>query len=274
MFVGALVGGDRRHVDAVDADGARRRGLEPRQHPQQGALPAAGAAEQAEQLALVDVEVDVVDGDEVAELPGHAPDLDEGLGTGVEPRRRARHFMIGHGRAPRACASVSGRGCPVKSSRSPLRGAGQQPAGRVSRRRNPTSDPTAGIAPCRITLRQSGLPHSAGQCLELGSLPAAPISAGEGRMPASPSLPDSVTSPRRAISSLSGLHIRPYPGDDALDLPRQHRQRVHLGDRLRRRIGRRAARHLRIDQLAGGRRSRWRTRCSFESAAATSGRIM
>ena len=32
--------------------------------------------------------------------------------------------------------------------------------GRVSRRRNPTSDSTSGVAPCRITLRQSDLPIS------------------------------------------------------------------------------------------------------------------
>ncbi len=46
--------------------------LEPGQHAQQRGLAAARAAEQAEQLAAIDLQRDVVDGDELAELLGDA----------------------------------------------------------------------------------------------------------------------------------------------------------------------------------------------------------
>jgi hypothetical protein len=73
---GPLVRRNRSHVDAVDVDPARGRTLEPGEHAQQRRLAAAGPAEQAEDLLLVDVERDVVDGDEIAELLRYALDPD------------------------------------------------------------------------------------------------------------------------------------------------------------------------------------------------------
>ena len=61
------------------------RPLEAGQHAQQRGLAAAGAAEQAEDLLLVDVERDVVDGDEVAELLRDVLDAHVGLGVGIGP---------------------------------------------------------------------------------------------------------------------------------------------------------------------------------------------
>ncbi len=59
----ALVGGEPGHVLALELDPALRRLLEAADHPEGRRLAAAGWAEEAEELALVDVEVDVVDGE-------------------------------------------------------------------------------------------------------------------------------------------------------------------------------------------------------------------
>ena len=72
-----LVGRQPGHVLPVDLDAPEGRRLEAREHPEQRRLAAARAAEQAEQLALPDVEADVVDGDEVAELLGDLLDAHE-----------------------------------------------------------------------------------------------------------------------------------------------------------------------------------------------------
>jgi hypothetical protein len=54
----------------------------PGQHAQQRGLAAAGAAEQAEELALVDVQGDVVHGDEITEAFADALDAQERPGIG------------------------------------------------------------------------------------------------------------------------------------------------------------------------------------------------
>ena len=59
--------------------------LEAGQHAQERGLAAAGRAQQGEELALVDVEADIVDGVDVAELLGDVLDLDERLGVRVLP---------------------------------------------------------------------------------------------------------------------------------------------------------------------------------------------
>ena len=61
-------GGDVRDVDPVEQDAPARRALEAGDHPQRRRLPAAGRAEQREELARRHVEVDAVDRDVVAEL--------------------------------------------------------------------------------------------------------------------------------------------------------------------------------------------------------------
>ena len=79
MLTGRSYGGMPAMSCAVDEDAARGRRLEARQHAQQRRLAAARAAEQAEDLAAVDVQRDVVDRDEVAELLGDVLDADVGL---------------------------------------------------------------------------------------------------------------------------------------------------------------------------------------------------
>ena len=82
---GPLVGRRRGDVHAVDPDAALGRALESGHHAQQRRLAGARAAEQAEDLAAVDVERDVVDGDEVAEPLGQLLEPDIGLGARVFP---------------------------------------------------------------------------------------------------------------------------------------------------------------------------------------------
>src|SRR6185437_15292926 len=55
-----------RHVPVADQDRPPRDLLEPRDHPQERRLPAAGRTDEDEELARVDAEGDVVDGDDAA----------------------------------------------------------------------------------------------------------------------------------------------------------------------------------------------------------------
>jgi hypothetical protein len=66
------VGGQVDHVLSGDQHRARGRLLEPGDHAQRGGLAAAAGAEQGEELALCDVEIEVVNGDQVAERLGDA----------------------------------------------------------------------------------------------------------------------------------------------------------------------------------------------------------
>src|SRR3546814_619815 len=84
-----LVGRHARHVPAFQQDLAPAGDFEAGQHAQQGGLAAPGGPEQGEELALVDVEGDVVDRDEVAELLRYADDLHVRLLVGIVPRRPA-----------------------------------------------------------------------------------------------------------------------------------------------------------------------------------------
>src|SRR6185312_4766474 len=74
----ALVGRQPRDVGAGELDEARRRLLEAADHAQGRRLAAARWPEEAEELALLDVEIDVVDGVRVAIHLGdlHHPDVD------------------------------------------------------------------------------------------------------------------------------------------------------------------------------------------------------
>ena len=85
----APVGRDAFHVLAVEHDAARRRLVEAGEHAQQRRLAAARGAEQREELALVDDQRQVVDGDEIAELLGDVLKRDIRLRRGIGPRREA-----------------------------------------------------------------------------------------------------------------------------------------------------------------------------------------
>ena len=76
--------------------------LEAREHAQQRRLARARAAEQAEQLALEDVERDVVDRGDVAELLGDVADAHERLRVGIAPGARVGGDLrlLGHRRVP------------------------------------------------------------------------------------------------------------------------------------------------------------------------------
>ena len=76
----ALVGRQPGHVLALELDEPRGRRLEPADHPEGGGLSAPGRAEQAEELAGLDLQVDVVHGHGLAVALDHVhePDVDGG----------------------------------------------------------------------------------------------------------------------------------------------------------------------------------------------------
>ena len=67
-------------VGAAEKDRARRRPLESGDHPQCGGLAAATGAEQREELAVPDRQIEVVDHGVLAELLAHADDFDGSRG--------------------------------------------------------------------------------------------------------------------------------------------------------------------------------------------------
>ena len=72
----ALVGAGRRDVGVADEDLAGGRRLEPRDHPQRRRLAAARGAEQREERALRDRQVEGVDGGELTERLGQPDELE------------------------------------------------------------------------------------------------------------------------------------------------------------------------------------------------------
>ena len=86
MLTGRLCGGTPESGLPSSQIEPSRRLLEAGEHPQQRGLAAAGGAEQRVELALVDGERLVVDGDEAAEPLGDGAELDEGLRRRVIPR--------------------------------------------------------------------------------------------------------------------------------------------------------------------------------------------
>ena len=157
-----LVRRDAGHVDAVDGDAPGGRLLEPGQHAQQRGLAAARAAEQAEQLAAIDLQRDVVDGDEVAELLRDAVDVDVGRRLGVVPDgdlllgpvdRSSDHRLrdveaAGHPRRPPLLIVRSGTWSTSGSS-----GAGSLRRRRATGTASP-SLPASGRCPGRSSLRR------------------------------------------------------------------------------------------------------------------------
>ena len=90
----------RRHprdVDALEADRAFGRGLEARDHPQRGRLPAAGRAEQREELARRDGEVGFGDRDVVGEALRDMVDLDDRAALGAGGPVLSRRVVYGGG---------------------------------------------------------------------------------------------------------------------------------------------------------------------------------
>ena len=71
-------GGAVGHVRAVDADRAGGRALEAGDHPQRRRLAAARRPEERDELAPLGGQVEVLDGDDVAELLLDAVQLQEG----------------------------------------------------------------------------------------------------------------------------------------------------------------------------------------------------
>ena len=83
------------HVVAVDQQAARIGSLEAGQQPQQRGLATARSAQQREQLAARDVQIDLVDGSDGAEALGQAFYPDDGVAhrpvfTVVHSRVRSR----------------------------------------------------------------------------------------------------------------------------------------------------------------------------------------
>ena len=88
-------GGRPGDLVALEADRPRRRRERPRQHVEDRALARAVRADQAENLALIDLERDVADGGEAAETLDQALDDEHGPSLSRTPPRRLL-VAVGH----------------------------------------------------------------------------------------------------------------------------------------------------------------------------------
>ena len=111
----ALVGRQRRHVDSPELDASLGGLLEAADHPQRRRLATARWPEEREEVAALDVERDVVDGDDVVEALRQPDQADVVVGR-RSGRRRCRSFD-GQCSCSHASASTSPR-MPVISSNS------------------------------------------------------------------------------------------------------------------------------------------------------------
>src|SRR5882757_6032272 len=89
-----LVRRDGAHVLAVDVDLPGRRRFEAREHSQQGRLAGAGPAEEAEDLAAINVEGDAVHGGEVTKLLGDVLDANVGFALLAAVGYRRVHLKL------------------------------------------------------------------------------------------------------------------------------------------------------------------------------------
>ncbi len=79
----AILRFDMRDVDVTDADLTLARVFQARDHAQRGRLPAARRAEQHEELAIRDLEIEVAHSDDVAEALRHVVEDDAGHRRGI-----------------------------------------------------------------------------------------------------------------------------------------------------------------------------------------------
>src|SRR5581483_761747 len=96
-----------RHVLAGEEDGARRRLVDAGQHVEERRLARAVRADQADDRAGGDAEVDVVDRDEAAELLAQALGAKDRLRHPPPPRRRAARRARLRGTPPLVCGSAA-----------------------------------------------------------------------------------------------------------------------------------------------------------------------
>lgn len=85
---GALIGRNAGNILALQQDAALSRFLETGQHAHQRGLAAAGGTKQREELALVNIERQIIDGDKIAETFGDVFKADEGHRIGIVPRAK------------------------------------------------------------------------------------------------------------------------------------------------------------------------------------------
>ena len=85
-----------RKVAPAQGDGALARLLEAGEHPHQRCLATTGRPEQAEKLALEDIERQIIHRDHIAEPLRHVLDADEGFGCRIRPgSKRSSHGANG-----------------------------------------------------------------------------------------------------------------------------------------------------------------------------------
>ena len=121
----------------ADPDRALGRVLEPGDHPQRGGLAAARRAEQHEELPVVDLEREVVDGDDVAEALRHVFEHDPGHERELERRARTAvtDGLAALSRGGTSLGDPSRRSAAISSavgagSSSTVVGDGERPAAR------------------------------------------------------------------------------------------------------------------------------------------------
>ena len=85
----------RDRVGDAEPTGAADAMIEPGERPQEGALAGTGAAEQSDELAAADVEIDIVDDGALAIAAGEAAHRDDGrLGQSARILRHGRAFRV------------------------------------------------------------------------------------------------------------------------------------------------------------------------------------
>ncbi len=82
---GSLIGRNAGNILALQQDAALGRLLETSQHAHQRGLAATGGAEQREELTLVNIKRQIVDGDEITKTFGDVFKADEGHRIGIVP---------------------------------------------------------------------------------------------------------------------------------------------------------------------------------------------
>ena len=178
-----------RHVAAGDLDAAGVLRLEPGDHAQQRGLAAARGAEEADELALLHLQRDVVERGEGAEALGHRPDAQvHGAGDRRATARCALDVCTTVSRA-RLPSALTGRGW-----------GGVNPASACSR--TPDRSPDAGTSP-GMTTGIARFEHNASSSARPWIRSASTIrpACARGRPPSSGSRPWPCAPPRRPDSS-------------------------------------------------------------------------
>jgi len=134
---GTLLRADVGHISATDFNVAAGRGGEATDDAEEGCLAAPGWAEDGEEVAFVDLEVDRLDGADLAECLGHASQPEQDISAAVPTRMTggSHECLLPEDHAPSVPSSATARSAPKsRTSRCPA-------GSKVNRLGNPRGSP-------------------------------------------------------------------------------------------------------------------------------------